>query len=63
MSIKYLRIHLIRMKLEYIAEIQGLSLIQLFKKSLYLKALALPEITASDRRFKFTVLSKLNGLI
>lgn len=37
MSIKYLRMHLIKMKLEHIAEMQGLSLIQLFKKSLYIR--------------------------
>ncbi|CDW73975.1 UNKNOWN [Stylonychia lemnae] len=60
---RFLRIHLTRMKLEHIAEMQGLSMIQLFKKSLYIKGLSLPEITVNDRKYKFQVLSKLNGLI
>lgn len=41
------------MKLEHLAEIQDLSLIQLFKKSLYLKGQSLPEVTVNDRKFKF----------
>eukprot|EP00347_Sterkiella_histriomuscorum_P006301 403353291 len=46
-----------------VSEIQGLSLIQLFKKALYMRAQDLPEITVNDRKYKFQVISKLNGIV